>query len=276
MQLHHVDRPGASALPIADRPKTPIVRTITSPDSDSGVRPLPGTLPGTLRGTRSATSEDGRWRYVRNPTNPLQVTVTFLPTGQTVEVAGLDPAREATFDGTLLGQFRGEAYLAAYNDNASREERAAGQRLLAQHLRAAGDTDVSTTCHRCGGLLTVATRDGRRHVHVDACEACVDQLPEGRCPRGDAHAFCGDPDPVLTAREVDVLEFEKLWWKRQGAKEQAIRVELGMTPTTYYALLNRIVDMPDAMRTRPGIVKSVRKLRRSRDLPDQAAASPNE
>ncbi len=268
MRLFHVDRPGASAVPTAPRPKTPIIPMIPpAPDPAVTAGTSHGTATGPGRGTWPATSDDGLWHYVRDPTNPPQVTVTFVPTGQTATIADLDRAREATFDGTLLAHLRGQAYLAAYNKNATRADRAAGQRLLALHLRAAGDTDVSTSCHRCGGMLTTATRDGRRHAHVDACDTCATGLPDGRCPHAAEHRFCGDPDPVLTTREAEVLDFANSWWKRRGAKEQAIHAQLGMTAITYYAMLNRIIDMPDAVRRRPQLVRSLLKLRRSRDFP---------
>lgn len=62
-------------------------------------------------------------------------------------------------------------------------------------------------------------------------------------------------------REKEILEFERYWWKYAGAKERAIKDNLGMSATRYYQLLNLIIDMPDAVAYDPILVKRLQRLR---------------
>ncbi|HET8681399.1 MAG TPA: DUF3263 domain-containing protein [Micromonosporaceae bacterium] len=74
-----------------------------------------------------------------------------------------------------------------------------------------------------------------------------------------------DPEPsALTTREERILAFERRWWRRAGSKEQAIRDELGLSPTRYYQLLNRVLDNPAAMAFDPILVKRLRRIRAAR------------
>ncbi|WP_040799177.1 DUF3263 domain-containing protein [Nocardia higoensis] len=99
--------------------------------------------------------------------------------------------------------------------------------------------------------------------------AIGNDLPTG----GDAGASgvdgnsAGDaaPDPSgLSRRELDILAFERQWWKYAGAKEEAIRELFGMSPTRYYQVLNAVVDRPEALAADPMLVKRLRRLRASR------------
>ena len=45
-----------------------------------------------------------------------------------------------------------------------------------------------------------------------------------------------------TPLERDVLALERRGWASPGAKERAIREELGMVPVRYYQLLNALLD----------------------------------
>jgi len=57
-------------------------------------------------------------------------------------------------------------------------------------------------------------------------------------------AHAADPTPEdgasgpLTARELEMLAFERRWWKYAGSKEQAIRELFDVSDTRYYQLLN--------------------------------------
>ena len=80
-----------------------------------------------------------------------------------------------------------------------------------------------------------------------------------------------DPEPVeltvgdgLTERERQVLAFERQWWRRAGAKEQAIRELFGISSTRYYQLLNGLLDNGAALAYDPVLVKRLRRLRASR------------
>lgn len=68
----------------------------------------------------------------------------------------------------------------------------------------------------------------------------------------------------LTAREREILAFERQWWKYAGSKEQAIRELFNMSATRYYQLLNGLIDRREALAADPMLVKRLRRLRSSR------------
>ncbi|MCC2334130.1 DUF3263 domain-containing protein [Cellulomonas wangsupingiae] len=68
----------------------------------------------------------------------------------------------------------------------------------------------------------------------------------------------------LSARDRQVLEFERQWWKYAGAKEQAVRELFDMSATRYYQLLNALIDDPAALAHDPMLVKRLRRMRSSR------------
>jgi Protein of unknown function (DUF3263) len=79
----------------------------------------------------------------------------------------------------------------------------------------------------------------------------------------------GDPVPssaltALTAREAEMLAFERLWWKFAGAKEQAIRELFDLSATRYYQVLNTLIDRPEALAHDPMLVKRLRRTREAR------------
>ena len=74
----------------------------------------------------------------------------------------------------------------------------------------------------------------------------------------------GDPVGQLSARDADILAFERQWWKFAGAKEQAIRDKFQMSATRYYQILNALIDKPEALAQDPLLVKRLRRLRATR------------
>ncbi len=68
----------------------------------------------------------------------------------------------------------------------------------------------------------------------------------------------------LTAREREILAFERQWWQYAGAKEQAIRDLFDMSATRYYQVLNALLDRPAALAADPMLVKRLRRLRSAR------------
>jgi hypothetical protein len=78
------------------------------------------------------------------------------------------------------------------------------------------------------------------------------------------HADRSDPAGKLSARDVEILAFERQWWKFAGAKEQAVRDKFGMSATRYYQTLNALIDQPAALAQDPLLVKRLRRLRASR------------
>ena len=72
------------------------------------------------------------------------------------------------------------------------------------------------------------------------------------------------PGGELTAREREVLAFERQWWKYAGAKEQAVRELFDMSATRYYQVLNALIDDQAALEHDPMLIKRLRRMRSSR------------
>lgn len=68
----------------------------------------------------------------------------------------------------------------------------------------------------------------------------------------------------LTDLDVAILAFEHRRWRYRGAREEAITVELGMTPTAYTQRLNSLLDVPAAYLHDPVLIKRLRRLRETR------------
>lgn len=81
-------------------------------------------------------------------------------------------------------------------------------------------------------------------------------------------------EPVpLDDRDRALLRFEGEWHRHGGAKEEAIRSELGMSPARYYQLLGRLIDTSAALESDPMLVKRLRRLRDARQQARLARAS---
>jgi hypothetical protein len=65
----------------------------------------------------------------------------------------------------------------------------------------------------------------------------------------------------LTERDIEILDFERSWWKHAGVKEQAIKERFDMSATRYYQLLNELLEQPAAMAHDPILVKRLKRLR---------------
>ncbi|WP_436776849.1 DUF3263 domain-containing protein [Yinghuangia sp. YIM S09857] len=74
----------------------------------------------------------------------------------------------------------------------------------------------------------------------------------------------GAPQGGLTARDVEILDFERQWWRHAGAKERAVRDRFGCSPTRYYQALNALLDRPEALEHDPMLVQRLRRLRAAR------------
>jgi hypothetical protein len=73
-----------------------------------------------------------------------------------------------------------------------------------------------------------------------------------------------DSESGLSARDLEILAFERQWWKYAGAKEQAIKELFDMSSTRYYQVLNALLDNPDALAADPMLIKRLRRMRSSR------------
>jgi hypothetical protein len=70
--------------------------------------------------------------------------------------------------------------------------------------------------------------------------------------------------PSLSGQQLDILEFERHWWRRADAKEQAIRGQFDVSAARYYQMLNAVIDSPIAMIHDPMLVKRLQRLRDAR------------
>lgn len=68
----------------------------------------------------------------------------------------------------------------------------------------------------------------------------------------------------LPERDAGILEFEGREWSHPGAKEEAIRVELGLSTARYYQRLNAVIESPAALAHDPMLVRRLRRLREAR------------
>ena len=73
-----------------------------------------------------------------------------------------------------------------------------------------------------------------------------------------------DSEDGLSGRDLEILAFERQWWKYAGSKEQAIKELFDMSSTRYYQVLNALLDNPDALAADPMLVKRLRRMRASR------------
>ena len=71
-------------------------------------------------------------------------------------------------------------------------------------------------------------------------------------------------DPGLSARDQQILDFEREWWTVASSKEEGIRAQFGLSTTRYYQVLNTLIDTPAAMAYDPLLVKGQRRLREAR------------
>lgn len=72
------------------------------------------------------------------------------------------------------------------------------------------------------------------------------------------------PSTELTERDLAVLEFERVWWRHAGAKEEAIRGSFSMSPARYYQIVDSLIDRPEALRHDPMLVGRLQRLREAR------------
>jgi hypothetical protein len=82
----------------------------------------------------------------------------------------------------------------------------------------------------------------------------------------DGSEDAGGRAAALTARELDILAFERAWWRRGGRKEEAIREEFGISAARYYQVLGALLESPAALREDPMLVKRLQRLRDARTV----------
>jgi Protein of unknown function (DUF3263) len=70
--------------------------------------------------------------------------------------------------------------------------------------------------------------------------------------------------PELAERDLEILDFERQWWKYGVAKEAAIRERFDLSTVRYYQRLNWIIDQPQAMAHDPLLVRRLKRTRLAR------------
>src|SRR5262245_8979467 len=72
------------------------------------------------------------------------------------------------------------------------------------------------------------------------------------------------PKHGLSGHEQALRDFEREWWVLDGRKDDLIRERLGLSPSSYYRLLQALIDVDAAASYDPLTVKRLRKRRDQR------------
>lgn len=65
----------------------------------------------------------------------------------------------------------------------------------------------------------------------------------------------------MTDDDRAILTFAALTFRHAGSRDAAIREQLGLTPTAFYARLLRIIDTAEALEADPVLVHRLRRMR---------------
>ncbi|PMC75617.1 MULTISPECIES: DUF3263 domain-containing protein [unclassified Brachybacterium] len=77
----------------------------------------------------------------------------------------------------------------------------------------------------------------------------------------DSAAAHPAPVPGLSARDRQILELEGRTFRYVGAKERAIREQIGISKIAYYVRLNTLLDDPAALQAAPALINRLRARR---------------
>lgn len=66
---------------------------------------------------------------------------------------------------------------------------------------------------------------------------------------------------ALSDFDARLLDFAQRAPRALGAREEAIRTELGLSPVRYYQRLNLLIDAPEAMAAYPALVRRLAAIR---------------
>jgi len=73
-----------------------------------------------------------------------------------------------------------------------------------------------------------------------------------------------DVSAGLSELDLRLLDFERAWAARVGAKDAAILTEFALPPARYYQMLYVLIDSPAALRHDPLLVRRLQRLRDAR------------
>jgi hypothetical protein len=74
----------------------------------------------------------------------------------------------------------------------------------------------------------------------------------------------GEQRDELDELSLRMLDFERRWAQRVGAKDAAIRSEFSIPAARYYQMLYALIDSPVALRSDPLLVRRLQRLRDAR------------
>ncbi|MDN6302732.1 MAG: DUF3263 domain-containing protein [Brachybacterium sp.] len=94
-----------------------------------------------------------------------------------------------------------------------------------------------------------------RAVREDALSAISDDAGAGSSPTGARDE--------LSDRDHRILALEGRTFRYVGAKERAIREEIGISKVAYFVRLNALLEEPAALRAAPSVVHRLRGRRTS-------------
>ncbi|MEG3586874.1 MAG: DUF3263 domain-containing protein [Actinomycetota bacterium] len=81
----------------------------------------------------------------------------------------------------------------------------------------------------------------------------------------------------LTERQISIIEFERTSWQTEISKQKAIRKLFTISPSRYYQIRDELIDLPEAMKFDPMVIRRLqkqRKARRAKKLGISDAKSP--
>ena len=106
--------------------------------------------------------------------------------------------------------------------------------------------------------------DPAREPHGDGFDG------DGGISAADSTASPSPGGAELGDRDRRILALEGRTFRYVGAKERAIREEIGISKVAYYVRLNALLDDPAALRAAPSVVNRLRSRRTSQDGPPAA------
>jgi Protein of unknown function (DUF3263) len=116
------------------------------------------------------------------------------------------------------------------------------------------------------GQLTLVFDPGpddlRRDDPASDDSSAAERSPEAERPIGGERRSGDTPDPVGDWRAL--LDFERGWFGPLALKQRAIRDSLGLSSARYHQLLDRALELPDALAYDPALVGRLRRVREAR------------
>ncbi len=128
-------------------------------------------------------------------------------------------------------------------------------------------------------VFELEPRDGPIAAEMDGPGARTDRTDRAAGERPDAEAPQVDraPEPRSERDWRAILDFERGWSGPLPAKQRAIRASFGFSSARYHQLLDRALELPDALAYDAALVgrlRRVREARRSKRFAQRIDAGP--